>query len=148
MAEETIDSVMENIRSKHLSARKARDSATLEALGPLLGDIETKQKGTGTFDLSALYGIVRSHINGLRECILNTEGNSLQVENMENQVKILSGFLPQKMSGSQMVDIASEVLKSKGEGANLGTVMAHFKEKYPGMYDGKVLSEIVKDLLQ
>ena len=140
-------SVVGEMRSKFLSARKKKDQVALNALGPLLGDIETKTKGTQAFDISALYGIVRGHINGLKECMQNMDVTSPAVEDMDSQIKILSAFLPKMMSSAQMVEIASEFIKQDDSHANLGKVMAYFKQNHPGQYDGKALAGIIKDLI-
>lgn len=147
MSESDLSSVLGSIRSQHLSARKEKNQVVLEALGPLLGDVETKMKGTTPFDLQALYGLIRGHINGLRECIQKMDVTSPSIERMDNQIKILSAFLPKLMSNSQMVDVASAFIRLSDQNSNLGKVMAHFKQNYPGQYDGKALAGIVKDLI-
>ncbi len=151
-----LDSAIGEVRTRHLSARKEKNKVDLEALGPLLGDIETKQKATGPFDISTFYGIVRSHINGLKECMaaiedLTDSAKSQKVIDSSYQVKLLNSFLPDLMSNAKMVEIASTFISECPQELgprDMGRVMVHFKSNYPGQYDGKELSKITKDLLQ
>jgi uncharacterized protein YqeY len=34
------------------------------------------------------------------------------------------------------------------KGCNIGMIMKHFKEWYPGQYDGKLVSQIAKEMLK
>lgn len=67
----------------------------------------------------------------------------------EGEIEVLEKYLPQQMTESQMITLVKEVINNENitSISGLGTIMAYFKNKHAGTYDGRVLSTIVKNEL-
>jgi uncharacterized protein YqeY len=62
--------------------------------------------------------------------------------NDENELGILNVFLPKQLTNEQI----KETLSILGLN-NLGEIMKYFKTNFDGQYDGKILSNIIKEML-
>ena len=57
----------------------------------------------------------------------------------------LKDYIKQQMSESDIRFEIENLMLSKG--CNIGMVMKHFKEWFPGQYDGKLVSQIAKEYI-
>ena len=57
----------------------------------------------------------------------------------------LKDFIKKQLSEADIRFEIEDLMLSKG--CNIGMVMKHFKEWYPGQYDGKLVSQIAKEML-
>ena len=57
----------------------------------------------------------------------------------------LKDFIKKQLSEADIRFEIEDIMLSKG--CNIGMVMKHFKEWYPGQYDGKLVSQIAKEML-
>lgn len=58
----------------------------------------------------------------------------------------LKDFIKKQLSESDIRSEIEDLMRSKE--CNIGMIMKHFKERYPGQYDGKLVSKIAKEVLQ
>ena len=73
--------------------------------------------------------------------------NNKDVSHIENEIKTLSNYLPQKMSREELENVVRDIieaLKDINSEVQMGKVMSVLKNSYGGTYDGKMASEIVK----
>ena len=58
----------------------------------------------------------------------------------------LKDFIKKQLSEADIRSEIEDLMRSKD--CNIGMIMKHFKERYPGQYDGKLVSKIAKEVLQ
>jgi uncharacterized protein YqeY len=115
----------------------AKDYITRDILKVLKGEIE-RNKGKVELTDADIVKLVKKLIEGV-----------VETTNNEFEIKVLEKYIPKQMSDNEM-KIAINLVKDT-EGWNspkdMGKIMAHFKTNYDGLYDGKSLSNIVKEIL-
>ena len=57
----------------------------------------------------------------------------------------MSQFIKKQLSEADIRFEIEDLMLSKE--CNIGIIMKHFKEWYPGQYDGKLVSKIAKEML-
>lgn len=62
------------------------------------------------------------------------------------EYKYLKDFIKKQLSEADIRFEIEDLMLSKD--CNIGMIMKHFKEWYPGQYDGKLVSKIAKEVLQ
>jgi uncharacterized protein YqeY len=62
---------------------------------------------------------------------------------------ILEKYMPKQMSESEISTLVGSLIVTNGYNSpkDMGKIMGHFNQNYVNQYDGKVLSEVVKNLL-
>ena len=63
----------------------------------------------------------------------------------DQEYMYLKDFIKKQLSESDIRFEIEDLMLSKG--CNIGMIMKHFKEWYPGQYDGKLVSQIAKEIL-
>jgi len=120
---------------------KAKDTTTLNVLRVLKGEIQrAEQSSNGKVELSDsdIIKLVKKSIDGINE----TDGD-------QTEVAVLEKYVPKQMTEFEInLSVTSLIL---GNGYNspkdMGKIMTYFNQNYAGKYDGKLLSEVVKNLL-
>lgn len=126
--------MIEQIKKDMVNAMKEKDVVTRDILRVLTGEL---QRGFLTEDAD----VIRT-VKKMIENIKQNGGNDAEVE-------VLEKYLPQQMTESQMRYLVKEVINNEDIDSisGMGLIMAHFKNKHAGTYDGRILSTIVKDEL-
>lgn len=140
-------SLFNKIKNDWLEARKNREPVVSNLLGTLIGTIENKAK---TFnparDLSdaEVVAEVKRILAGVTETIglLQPEDPRAAVAHAEKAC--LENYIPRQMERDQIQAFAEA---KKAEGMNMGQIMAALKSERPGEYDGRMASEVVKQVL-
>lgn len=133
--------IFDKVKSDLLSSRKERDVVRSSILSTVLGDMEklTKNIGRSPFtDVDAITLIkkyVENNVTTMKQNIGYERHLILARENL-----ILSEYLPEQMSTHDMLNVLETL-----DCSDIGLVMKYFKTKYSGQYDGKVLSQLIKD---
>ena len=65
----------------------------------------------------------------------------------DQEFEYLKDYIKAQIGRSEIEIIIAELLLQE-PGVNLGVVMKHFKENYSGQYDGKLVSQIAKEILK
>ena len=65
----------------------------------------------------------------------------------DQEFEYLKDYIKAQLGRSEIEIIITELLL-QGPDANLGVVMKHFKDNYSGQYDGKLVSQIAKEILK
>ena len=65
----------------------------------------------------------------------------------DQEFEYLKDYIKAQLGRSEIEIIISELLLQV-PGVNLGVVMRHFKDNYSGQYDGKLVSQIAKEILK
>jgi uncharacterized protein YqeY len=68
---------------------------------------------------------------------------------LEREREVLESFIPKQLSDTELKTIIKEFIDANGITGpkGMGLVMKELKEKYDGLYDGKIASNIIKQML-
>ncbi len=141
--------LFEKIQKDSLTARKERNTEKGSLLTTVLAQAKTAAIDEGHRDSVSnelVLKVIRSFLKGVNENLSLVEQGKISVdkkESFENEKNILESYLPQQMSAAE---IHAAVQKSGA--ANVGLAMKHLKEHHDGQYDGKLASEIAKELFK
>ena len=64
----------------------------------------------------------------------------------DQEYMYLKEYIKEQLDKSKIEFIVSAMIL-KNPNTNIGMVMKHFKDNYPGQYDGKLVSQIAKEML-
>ncbi len=81
---------------------------------------------------------------------LYMQGNRIDLANKEeNEIKIISSFLPRQLSNQEIDEIINRTIKSSNVNSiqEMGKVIKIIREQYDGMMDFGYVSKIVKERL-
>lgn len=140
-------SLLDTIRRDSLNARRAHDPLA-SLYSTLVGEVEGMAKRqTPARDLSdaEVMAVVQKFVKNLDETIghLSNKEPERAYEFIQ-QRNALSAYLPQQMSPE---DIRAFAQSKRDEGADLGKIMSALKTEFAGKYDGKIASQIVRDVI-
>lgn len=131
-------------------AMKAKDSLALDTLRLLLTSIQYEEMQNKVEDLSTIeiLTVVSREIKKKKEEIEFAEkaGRTELISDMNKQLALLESYLPKQMSRMELKDT---IIKIRAEIANpnMGALMQALKERFNGQYDGKMASEVTKEVL-
>ena len=98
-----------------------------------------------------ILGIITKQVKQLRETLADFQRSGRQdlVEKTEAEIAILSAYLPEQLSADEVRDLARKVISQVGaQGArDMGKVMGPLMAQVRGRADGKMVQQIVKELL-
>lgn len=123
------------------TAMKEKNTIRLSVLRVLKGEIErNEQSSKGKIELADI-DIIKI-IKKLADGVMETGGS-------QHELNMLECYMPKQMSE---VEIKEAILTLKDElgvsdKSAMGKLIGGFNSKYPGMADGKLVSNIVKEML-
>lgn len=100
-------------------------------ISTIIGELDRKSKTPSEAE-------VMSVIKKIRDADLEVT----MTDQIAKELEFLDGLIPKPLSEDGMMKIVSSLSFSK-----IGDYMSYFKNNYPGQYDGKLLSSIVKSKL-
>lgn len=100
-------------------------------ISTIIGELDRKSKTPNEAE-------VMSVIKKIRDADLEVT----LTDQIAEELNFLNGLIPKSLSEDGMMKIISSLSFSK-----IGDYMSYFKNNYPGQYDGKLLSSIVKSKL-
>lgn len=124
--------IYETIKVKLNEARKAKISFVVTSLSTILGEIQRvdPKNPSDNVVISAL----KKTVSNLKELPSN--------EAVDREITLLSSFIPEQLDEKALTDI---FFNAAHNGNTLGDWMKYLKEKYSGLYDGKVASSVFKN---
>ncbi|MGB9743342.1 MAG: GatB/YqeY domain-containing protein [Minisyncoccales bacterium] len=150
----------EKIRTELNSALKSKDEIAVLTLRQLLAMIVNKEKEK-KYKLKEekeveltddeVLEVIASEVKKRREAMVEFEKGKRSdlVEKEKKELAILEKYLPQQLSAEEIRNLAEAAIKKiKAQGIkDLGKVMAELMPQVKGRSDGKMVSQIVKELL-
>lgn len=140
--------LIDTIKVDLLSARKARATVATNSLTALVGEAVMVGKNSGNRDSTneEVLATVRKFLKNLEETKRNLVEHGKDTAVCEEEIAIISKYLPQQMSADELKSAIVSIV-TENAGANMGVIMKVLKEKFAGLYDGKLASEIAKQVL-
>ncbi len=143
-------SKIELIRNKMIESRKAKDEIAKSLFITLYSEASKvgKDKRNGDPTDDECMSVIKKFIDNARETVKILECKVPQSNQFLREIDLLSDLLPAQLSKEELTYIIKKIvtdhtLDKKG----MGKVMAELKANYNGQYDGKMASEICKELL-
>lgn len=129
-------------------AMRAKEKIKLETLRIALSVIQYEEINKGDLPDDAIVQILKSEIKKRRESLEFAEksGRAEAIDALHQEIAALEAFLPKQMSAEELEKIIIGI-KAANPAANMGIAMKELKEKFPGLYDSKLASELAKKLL-
>lgn len=136
----------EKIKADCLVLRKEQQKEEAGVLLVVLGEAETKAKqvkpamleADGSLPDHEVLKIIKKNIDDAITT-LNAKKDNRKAQLTRD---LLEPYMPQMLTAEELQDI----LTSAVEVENLGTAMKFLKENYAGKYDGKIASEVARNM--
>ena len=139
--------LLTQIKKDQLVARKNKESVKATLLTTLIG--EASPSGNETVTNTDIQSVIQKFNKNAKEVldVKTARGEDLSVINEE--IKILNGYLPKQLSENEMSDIADNIISENNIESmkGLGQVMGYFSKNYKGQFDGKQLKSVVQSKL-
>jgi uncharacterized protein YqeY len=130
------------------AAGKARLD-TIRFLRSALKNVEIDKKAPLTDE--DVLGVITKQVKQLKDSIdeFQKAGRSDLVEKAQAEVTVLSDYLPQQMSEAEVRDLARQIIADVGAQGpkDMGKVMGPLVARTKGRADGKLVNQVVKELL-
>lgn len=146
--------LIELLKLNLLNARKATepDETKTDLLTVLVSDCVKVGKDAGNRDTTdeECIKLIKSYVKACNTNIAIYEKSgaySAQLSQALNEKSILESYLPMQLTTAQINTRIADYLAISGGDANFKGLMAYFKANYDGMYDGKTLSTLAKEIL-
>lgn len=141
-----METLKQKISADYVIAFKAGDKVKKNLLGVVKGEITTVEKNTNTLDLAdvEVSKILTKIAKNLKETIAASGADEAKAE-----LSVVEAYLPKQMSELEIRSAIEQVIAETGASSpgEMGKVMGGFNAKYAGQADGKIVSNIVKELL-
>lgn len=132
--------LIETIRKDMQQAKIAKETVKANLLSTLYAEIFTQSKSGKEMTEDDEFKIIRKFIKNADDTIALGVSDEA-VTKLNEEKKILEAYLPAQLSREKIEEIVSGLI---AEGKTLKEIMPFFKEKYNGLYDGRLVSETVK----
>ena len=146
-------SLKETIESELLKAMKAGDETRKTALRSVIAGIRLAvvEKRNQPFADDDVLDIIRKEIKSQRESIADAQkaNRADLVQGSEALIAVLEPFLPRQMNQEEILAQARAAIAEVGAAgpADMGKVMKVLQPRVKGLADGKLVSDVVRELL-
>jgi len=143
-------SILKDIKSAQLSARKEKNRFKAGILTALISEVSIIGKNQGideTKDEDSLK-VITKFKKGINDTILLLKDKITYPEKMKelkDELEIYESFLPKQLSEDELKENIEKIIKNGS--TNIGQIMGSLKKSYGGTYDGKIASNIIKSLI-
>lgn len=133
-------STVEEIKRERESQRS--NSTIYSLLGVLLGEIDRLPiPRTQSPSEDQIYSIIKKLYEGAEYMASRDLSEESKIE-----YAYLKDYIKAQLGRSEIEMIISDLVLQQPN-ANIGVIMKYFKDNYSGKYDGKLVSQIAKDIL-
>lgn len=148
-------SLREDLVKQMNEAAKAQDKMRLGALRNILAQVKNKEialikRAEGLSD-DEVIAVIKTMV---KQCLDSVEqfkngGRQDLVDKEEAELKILQFFLPPQLSRDEIKAVIAEIAKNLNASGqkDIGRVMKEVMPRFAGKADGKLVNEVVKEVL-
>jgi len=145
-------SLKEQLQHDLQDAMRARDEQRKLALRMALTAVQLAEvEQRGELDDAAIVEVIRKEVRRREDALemVRQSGRADMVAEDEAQVAILRSYLPQLLTAEELTVIAREVIAEAqaASPADMGKVMKLLMPRVQGKADGRMVSQVVRDLL-
>ena len=100
-------------------------------------------------DDAGILGILAKEMKTRQDSLTEFEkaGREDLIRHVKEEMAVLQKYLPEQLKEDEIRIIVQEAITACGDNVNMGNVMKHVMPKTKGRADGKVVNNIVKELL-
>lgn len=143
----------ETLRADMETAMREGDTVKRDTLRMILAAIKQDEVDQQTvLDDDACQKVLAKQAKQRKESIADAEkaGRDDLVREEEAELAIIEAYLPQMMSRAEIEVRAAEVIQEQGASGmqDMGRVMGQLMPRLQGQADGKLTSQVVRELLQ
>jgi uncharacterized protein YqeY len=137
-----------------MKARNERAVSTLRMVNAALknADIEARGSGKPALGDAEVVGVLQKMVKQRQESVLLYEkgGRADLVKQEQDEIAIITGYLPKQMSEADMAAAIDAAIKETGAASmkDMGKVIGVLRAKYAGRMDMAKASAVVKGKLQ
>ena len=147
----------ESIESDYKTALKAKDKNKISTYRLILSGIKDldinnrsgpNKKDTDDEDIKKLLKkMIKQRSESIEVYKKNNRNDLLEIE--ENEVNVLSEYLPKQMSEEETISICKQIIEKTGANSikEMGKVMGELKQNYSDTIDFSKAGALIKDLL-
>lgn len=146
-------SLQDQLNNDMKDAMRAKDTVRLSTIRQLRSAIKNKEIGTGqSLDDEAVIGVITTQGKQRREAAqMYRDNDRLELAEKEDaELEILLAYLPTQLGEAELRSIISAVIAEAGATSpkDMGKVMGPVMAKTRGCADGKLVNQLVKELLE
>ena len=150
-------SLREKIESDYKNALKSKDKNKISTYRLILSGIKDldinnrsgpNKKDTDDEDIKKLLKkMIKQRSESIEVYKKNNRNDLLEIE--ENEVNVLSEYLPKQMSEEETISICKQIIEKTGANSikEMGKVMGELKQSYSDTIDFSKAGALIKDLL-
>ena len=150
-------SIKEKINDEYKTALKSKDKNKISTYRLILSGIKDldisnrsgpNKKETDDEDIKKLLKkMIKQRSESIEVYKKNNRGDLLEIE--ENEVNVLSEYLPKQMSEEETISICKQIIEKTGANSikEMGKVMGELKQSYSDTIDFSKAGALIKDLL-
>lgn len=144
--------LIDTIYNDIVKARLSSDNITRNLLSTLYAEASRvgKDKRNGPSTDDEVIATVKKFIANTNET-----SNLLKDRNQDNsaqlnEISILSKYMPAQLTEEKLTDIIKNIISENNisDIKSMGKIMSVLKSNYQGTYDGKIASELIKQILK
>ena len=144
-------SLLQEIKEDQKNSRFQRDVirsnllTTLYSEAAMVGFNDGRRESTD----AEVMATIKKFVKNLTESLQAAKGSESMEAVMNREMEILVSYLPTQLSEAQLTDIISNIVTAmeSPSAKDMGKVMTILKQQYDGQFDGKVASQLVKNIL-
>lgn len=132
-------------RLNHARTSEVRNEPLISLLTTFFAESAKEGKDNGNRESTdaEVVKVAKKFVAGIETIKQHAAGREDLIKQCEFELSVLKEYIPAQLT---LEELESKVVYFLGTnpGSKLGEVMAHFKQHFNGLYDGKALSDIVK----
>ena len=130
-------SIFEEVKKIRNDSLTYRDTVARSITTVLLGELETLSKKETLTDDVCIKVIKKMRQNAV-QMLEYRSGDKI----IEAEIALYSNLLPKQLTETEIAQILKEL-----NTIEISVIMKHMKQNYAGLYDGKLVSEMVRSLV-
>ena len=145
-------SLKDQLKEDMKSAMKAREEgktalSVIRMVNSAIKNTEINDKVE--LDDNGILGILAKEMKTRQDSLAEFEkaGREDLIAHVKEEMAVLQKYLPEQLSEEEIRTVVQEAIAACGDNVNMGNVMKHVMPKTKGRADGKVVNNIVKELL-
>ena len=143
--------LLETINQDRNEARKRNYPATATLLTTLYSEAQMVGKNDGNRETTdaEVVAVIKKFVKNIDETLKNLPETDPRYEAAEKEREVLSFYLPKQMTEEELRTAIGEIITSKNLSTpkDMGIVMKELKADFDGQFDGKVASQLARELL-
>ncbi|MCI5064535.1 GatB/YqeY domain-containing protein [bacterium] len=140
--------VKADLKSAMKDAMKAKDKRALETIRALLSALQYEEMKQKNEDLpeSEVLAVLKGERKKLGETkeFAEKDNRTEAIDEINAQIAVIDRFLPSQLDEAALRRIITELPEEKR--ANVGMIMKHLQSTHAGEYDGKLASQVARDV--